>query len=54
MSQQTPDVESSHRGIAERFVDGRSWAAEPTLSPDGSHVAYVVATTDLGSNTTRT
>jgi dipeptidyl aminopeptidase/acylaminoacyl peptidase len=54
MSQQTPAVESTHRGIAERFVDGRSWAAQPAVSPDGSHVAYVVATTDLESNTTRT
>jgi dipeptidyl aminopeptidase/acylaminoacyl peptidase len=45
---------SAHRAIAERLIDGRSVAGAVTLSPDGGHVAFVVATTDLGENTTRT
>ncbi len=45
---------SPHRAIAERLIDGRSAASDARLSPDGGHITFVVATTDLGSNTTRT
>jgi dipeptidyl aminopeptidase/acylaminoacyl peptidase len=41
-----------HRAIAERLIDGRSWVADVAVSPDGGHVASVVMTTDLTSNTT--
>lgn len=43
-----------HRGIAERLIDGRSTVVQVAVSPDGMHVAFVVATTDLAKNTTRT
>ncbi len=42
-----------HLAIAERLIDRRSWASSPAVSPDGSRVAAVVATTDLAANTTR-
>jgi dipeptidyl aminopeptidase/acylaminoacyl peptidase len=41
-----------HSEIATRFLDGRSWASQPVLSPDGEHVAFVVATVDLTENRT--
>jgi len=44
----------THREIAEAFVDGRCVAAQPAVSPDGAHVAFVVATTRLATNTTTT
>jgi dipeptidyl aminopeptidase/acylaminoacyl peptidase len=43
-----------HTTIAERLIDARSWASNPVVSPDGTQVAFVVATTDLKDNTTRT
>ncbi len=53
----TPDAEtpppSPHRAIAERLVDERSWVSSPAVSPDGAHVAFVVSTTDLTANVTR-
>jgi dipeptidyl aminopeptidase/acylaminoacyl peptidase len=53
-----PDSEplrrESHREIAERLIDRRSQVTQVEVSPDGSRVAFVVATTDLGKNTTRT
>jgi dipeptidyl aminopeptidase/acylaminoacyl peptidase len=48
------DGKSAHRTIAERFVDGRSVVGQVALAPDGSRAAFVVATTDLADNTTRT
>ena len=45
---------SAHRQIAARFIDGRSWAMSPRVSPDGRRVAFVVASTSLQDNTTRT
>jgi len=45
---------SSHRQIAERLVDGRSSVGQVAVSPDGRHVAFVVATTNLAKNTTTT
>jgi len=45
---------SLHHQIAERLIEGRSWVMSPTVSPDGSRVAFVVATTSLKDNTTRT
>ncbi len=44
----------SHREIAERLIDGRSAVGQVAVAPDGSHVAFVVATIDLAKNTTRT
>ncbi len=44
---------SPHRIIAERFIDGRSSVGQPAVSPDGTHVTFVVATVDLDENTTR-
>ncbi len=46
------ETTSPHRLIAERFIDGRSAVGQPAVSPDGAHVAFVVATIDLGKNTT--
>ena len=43
-----------HRAIAERMIAGRSEVVRVAVSPDGAHVAFVVATTDLAKNTTRT
>lgn len=56
MSEQSPSppVSSPHRSIAERLLDGRSTVGNPVVSPDGSHVAFVVSTIDLAKNTTRT
>lgn len=45
---------SSHASIAKRLIDQRSAVGKVALSPDGTRVAYVVATTDLEHNTTRT
>lgn len=39
--------------IATRFIDQRSGVGQPALSPDGARVAFVVATTDLENNTTK-
>ncbi len=44
---------SRHRRIAERLIDGRSGVGQVALAPDGARVAFVVATSDLGDNTTR-
>ena len=33
---------------------GRTWVASPAVSPDGSRIAFVVATIDLDENITRT
>src|SRR6056297_2536535 len=46
------ETTSPHRLIAERFIDGRSAVGQPAVSPGGAHVAFVVATIDLGKNTT--
>ena len=46
--------ESAHREIAERLVDGRNVVGQVAVSPDGQHVAFVVATTNLAKNTTIT
>jgi len=43
-----------HRDIAEGLIDGGSSVGSIAVSPDGSHVAFVVATIDLTKNTTRT
>ena len=43
-----------HRAIAERFIDRRSGIGTIAVSPDGSHVAFVVETIDLAKNTTHT
>jgi dipeptidyl aminopeptidase/acylaminoacyl peptidase len=42
----------NHSEIAAKFLDGRSWAAHPALSPDGERVAFVVSTIDLHENRT--
>ena len=46
------ETSSRHRTIAERFIDGRSGVGQPAVSPDGTRVAFVVATVDLAKNTT--
>ena len=40
--------------IAEGLIDGRSAVGQVAVSPDGRHVAFVVATTNLAKNTTST
>lgn len=40
--------------MLERLYDGRTAVAQPAVSPDGTRIAFVVATIDLGENTTRT
>lgn len=45
--------DSEHAAIAQRFIDGRSWVADVALSPDGTQVASVIATTSVEENTTR-
>src|SRR5262245_44870762 len=42
----------THAEIAGRLLDGRTAATTPTVSPDGSRVAFVVTTIDLAENTT--
>jgi dipeptidyl aminopeptidase/acylaminoacyl peptidase len=54
MPDDTTTSELSHTQIAERLIDGRSWVTQPAVSPGGARVAFVVATTDLAANTTRT
>ncbi len=36
------------------MIDARSAVGDPAVSPEGARVAFVVATSDLGENTTRT
>jgi dipeptidyl aminopeptidase/acylaminoacyl peptidase len=45
---------SPHTRIATDILHQRSAVASPRVSPDGAHVACVVATIDLDENTTRT
>lgn len=40
--------------IATHLIDERAWVSQPAVSPDGSQVAFVVATTDLEKNKTFT
>lgn len=49
-----PASRTAHRRIAERLIDGRSAVGQVAVSPDGRHVAFVVATTNLAKNTTST
>ena len=49
-----PSSATPHRRIAERLVDGRSAVGQVAVSPDGRHIAFVVATTNLAKNTTTT
>jgi dipeptidyl aminopeptidase/acylaminoacyl peptidase len=48
-----PDDLSPHAKIATDLLQGRSRAGFPRVSPDGEHVACVVATIDLDENLTR-
>jgi dipeptidyl aminopeptidase/acylaminoacyl peptidase len=48
----TTVVSERHTSIAERLIDKRNTVDSPAVSPDGSHTAFVVATTDLKNNTT--
>ena len=50
----TPTSATPNRRIAERLIDGRSVVGQVAVSPDGRHVAFVVATTNLATNTTST
>lgn len=50
-----PKVElSRHAQIAHDVLHGRSAAGQPSVSPDGAHVACVVSTIDVDENTTTT
>jgi dipeptidyl aminopeptidase/acylaminoacyl peptidase len=49
-----PAPSTQSRAIAERLIDGRSTVGSLAVSPDGSRVAFVVATVDVAHNTTRT
>jgi dipeptidyl aminopeptidase/acylaminoacyl peptidase len=44
---------SPHAQIVHDLLHGRSGAGQPAVSPDGSHVACVVATIDVDENITR-
>ncbi len=44
---------SPHAQIAHDLLHGRSGAGQPAVSPDGTHVACVVATVDVDENTSR-
>lgn len=48
------ETPSRHRTISERLIDGRSLVGQVAVSPDGSRVAFVVATVGLAKNTTAT
>lgn len=48
------EVSRSHRTIAESLIDHRSSVDTVAVSPDGEHLAFVVATIDLARNITRT
>ena len=57
MTDATPppaDESTHHQRIARDLIHERSWVGRPAVSPDGSHVAAVLVTTDLDENTTRT
>lgn len=43
---------SPHHDIARSLLHGRSAAGAPAVSPDGAHVAVIVATIDVDENTT--
>jgi dipeptidyl aminopeptidase/acylaminoacyl peptidase len=43
-----------HTEIAERLLDGRTSAGHPVVSPDGTRIAFVVASIDLKKNVTNT
>ncbi len=43
-----------HTEIAERLLDGRIAAGAPALSPDGTRIAFVVASIDLKKNVSNT
>lgn len=47
-------ITERHAEIARSFIHERSSVSQPVLSPDGQHVAFVVATADLDDNTVRT
>jgi len=47
------DARSPHAQIAADLLHERSWVSQPAVSPNGQHVAHVVATIDLDDNTTR-
>ena len=46
--------ESLFSDMLKDLYHGRTWVASPAVSPDGSRIAFVVATIDLDENTTRT
>ena len=48
----TPDA-GPHTAIAERFIGGMVAASSPTVSPDGSQIAFVVGRVDMAKNKTR-
>lgn len=47
-----PETLSPHAEIAKQLLQGRVATGGPTVSPDGRHVAFVVATVDVEENTT--
>jgi dipeptidyl aminopeptidase/acylaminoacyl peptidase len=44
----------NHTDIATRLLDGRTAVAAPAVAPDGTRIAFVAGTIDLGETTTKT
>lgn len=53
MTNAVADVAARHTEIARELIHERSSVSSPAVSPDGAHVACVVATADLDDNTVR-
>ena len=50
MSSNEPAPLSKHAEIAQRIIGGVVAAGNPAVSPDGTQIAFVVATTNMEKN----